>query len=188
MSKIKLQEGLRGVSGRMSDWVYRQNADGTASIARRPPKRTGPPAGVQLETQNRFKLAAAFAREMMANPALREAYRRTALASGQRSAYLAAVTDYFNPPEILGLGLEDYHGAVGDKIRVRVDIREEVRSAHVVLKQADGTVLESGPAVFVDATWVYTATTNRPAGQPVTIVATAKDRPGNVGTLSLTLP
>jgi hypothetical protein len=43
-------------------------------------------------------------------------------------------------------------------------------------------VLEQGAAALESGIWVYHATTARTPGDPVTIAATAFDRPGNAGT------
>jgi hypothetical protein len=61
-----------------------------------------------------------------------------------------------------------------------------VRVAHrglvdsdLVLRLPCGTVLEHDPATPFGADWTYTAMLNAPPGQPLTIEAIAKDRPGN---------
>jgi hypothetical protein len=184
MAKVELSELHNSVSGGLGRHVYRRNRKGGASVARRPGKRTGPPSSVQLEVQNRFRTAAAFARDAVADPVLREVYHRAAIAGGRNSPYHAAVTDYFTPPVVHVIDVSRYHGAIGDKIKVLASDDADVLGVVVALKDASGTVLESGAAMLVNQGWVYTATTVRPAGQPVTIEATATDRPGNAGAMT----
>jgi hypothetical protein len=54
-----------------------------------------------------------------------------------------------------------------------------VTSVSVILKAADGTVLEQGAAVPADAGWRYDALTDIPAGAPITLEVMATDRPEN---------
>jgi hypothetical protein len=188
MAKIELSINIASVSGNMGRWVFRRDSGDGLTIAKPPGKRTGPPSATQVEIENRFRTAAAFARDAVADPVLREVYRRAAVAGRRKSAYHAAVTDYFTPPVVHIIDVTDYHGAVGDKIKVLASDDADVRGVTVTLKNAAGAVLESGVATSENyQSWFYTATTVRPAGQPVTIEATAKDRPGNMGKKTIEL-
>jgi hypothetical protein len=182
MAKVELSELHTSVSGGIGRHVYRRKRGGGVTVARRG-TRTAPPSEAQVGVQNRLRTAAAFARDVLAHSDLRVPYERVAEELG-KSAYSAAVTDFFTAPVVHLIEVSNYHGAVGDKIKVLARDDVDVVAVSIVLKDASGAVLESGAATSVNASLIYAVTTVRPAGQPVTIEATAKDRPGNVSTLT----
>jgi hypothetical protein len=97
------------------------------------------------------------------------------------TVFSAAMADYLNPPTVDVVDLVGYHGAPGDSIVVRASDKIGVAAVNVAIRAEDLTVLEEGAATLENGTWVYRATTARAPGQPVTVTATALDRPGRTG-------
>ncbi len=91
------------------------------------------------------------------------------------------MTDSLRPPEVESIDLGGFKGMIGNPVRVVALDDVGVLSVSVEIRAADGTVLESGLATKDVDKWVYTATVAHPADAPVTITATAVDRPGNKG-------
>ena len=54
-------------------------------------------------------------------------------------------------------------------------------SVRVEIRAADNTLLEQGTATKEAEKWVYPTILAHPKGTPITITATAVDRPGNKG-------
>jgi catabolite regulation protein CreA len=100
------------------------------------------------------------------------------------------VTDYLKSPKVDLIDLEDFGGLLGDRIKVEATDDCEVTGVTVEVRAEDDTLLEKGAATYSVASlaWVYATTVAHPPGTPVTITATAVDRPGNKGTLTTTWP
>ena len=186
MAKTQLNSALNGISGGIDNWVYR-SVRGRTVISRRG-TNTNPLTEPQLAVRERFRLAADYAKAAAADPVQQAIYAPFAKERGV-SLFSAMMTDYLKPPVVNVIDLTGYHGQIGQPIRVRASDDIEVMGVRVTLQAPDLTVLEEGPAVLQFGTWVYAATTVRPAGGvPITITATATDRPGNLGTKSEVVP
>lgn len=179
MAKTSLNSALKGISGGIDNWVYR-DVGGRTVISRRAEHTAEPTAG-QLAVRERFRLAADWARAANADPVLQAVYDPIARAKGI-TRYTVMVTDYLKPPVVNAVDLTGYAGRIGDVIRVRAADDAAVAGVNVAIRAADLSVLEEGAATLQLGTWVYAATTLRAAGVPITITATAADRPGNTGT------
>lgn len=179
MASSVLNSGLEQIRGRISDWVYKI-VNGKRVIARRPvtdPNRV--PTASEIAARRRFSDAAAFGRSMMADPAVRPVYEQVA-SLNRKPVFAVMIGDFFTPPVIHAINLDTYTGQIGGRIAVRASDDVQVTSVSVAIRdRITNTVLESGPAVFSGADWVYTAATALAPGQSVTIAATAADRPGN---------
>jgi len=183
MAKTELNSALRGISGAIDNWVYRNLGDRIV-ICRRG-VNTAAPTDAQLAVRERFRLAADYGRTAKQDPALRAVYEAVAKAKGT-SVLIAMMTDYLNPPDVNSVDLSSYTGRVGDPIRIRASKEAGVMAVNVAIRASDLTVLEEGAAVLQNGTWIYTAATAVPASSAVTITATAVDRPGNTGTKTVT--
>ena len=109
-----------------------------------------------------------------------EAYER--IADRKRlTVYNVAIKDFFNPPDIFSIDMEEYTGKKGEEIVVEALDDVEVTAVHVVLRQED-EIIEEGDAVqdkYNIAAWYYR--TQKENGVEGTVVeAYAKDLPGNV--------
>lgn len=186
MGKSPVNTALGVVHGKIDDWVYRR-VEGEVVIARRPRRTDTDPTLPQQEVRRIFREAADYARAVYQDPVRKQSYLDVALRRGFPTSRLFAfiVQDYAKGPEVTRINVEYYHRQIGDAVRVYAEDNGEVTGVTVALKAADGTVIESGPAVKVDAYWRYTATTLVPAGDVVTIEATAMDRAENKGVKTL---
>jgi hypothetical protein len=178
MAKTTLNSALKTISGGIDNWVYRQHAGKTVISPRTAP--TGPVTPAQQAVRDRFREAAAYAKSVFATPALRSVYEAAAQQMGI-TMFAAAVADYLNPPEVDDIDLTGYHGSIGDRIIVRASDDIGVTAVSVAIRAEDLTLLEEGAAVLQGGVWVYIATTARPAGQPLTITATAVDHASRTG-------
>lgn len=181
MAKLTLNSALKDIRGAIDNWVYRRFGD--QMILGRRPQFSGPPSAAQLGVRDRFRDAAAYARTALADPVLQPRYR--AAAEAKRLPVFAFVMgDFLNPPQVTMIDATGYHGHVGDPVKVNASDGFEVASVDVVIRHG-AVLVEQGPAVFADGRWTYATTVAVPAGQTVTIEATAKDRPGHIGDLAI---
>ncbi len=168
---------LDRVRGRFGNIVFKKQA-GVTFISRPPALSTAAPTAAQLAVRERFRLAAAYARDALHDPVLRALYEQRAQ-DRQKPVFSVAVGDYFNPPVVHAIDVTGYHGQAGDLITMIASDDFEVASVGVVIRDAADAVLEEGPAALVEGRWSYAATVAVAAGETVTIEATAKDHPGN---------
>ena len=82
--KVILQPSLRGLSGKMGDWVYRYSTGKKKTFIGEMPVRTGEQTEGQLAQQERFTDGSGYASEAMENPALSEFYESVAEEMGIR--------------------------------------------------------------------------------------------------------
>ena len=167
------------IKGRKSRFIYGER-DGRPYIYPRPSPEEESPA--KQEAQRKFRRGAAYARAVMADPALRAPYEVIATRR-EDSLYRVILTDYLKGPKVLVIDLSAFGGFVGQPIRIEAEDDCEVMSLTVAIRAADDTLLEEGAAVYdaVSLKWVYAAAAAHPTGNPITITATAVDRPGNKG-------
>jgi hypothetical protein len=177
------QLGFMGYAGRLGQWTFSKR-NGKVLVRQVPVgKRTKTEA--QAKVQRTFRSAAAYAKEMPKTPALLARYEVVAEIR-RTSAYQAAMADYLRAPWIEKIDLDGFTGAAGGRIVVDARDDVDVMSVMVEVHGQDGTLLEKGAAAMENAMWVYATTVAHPAGTPVTITATAADRPGNKATKMVT--
>ena len=184
MAKVELKSALSALRGRMDNWVYRRTRYGT-SVGKRPIFSVAPTAA-QLAVRQRFRLAAAYAKSALLDPALRSRYEIAARARAL-SASSVALTDYLTLPVVDAIDTSGYHGRVGDVIKVTAFDDFEVAGVTVAVRDGEGAILMQGAAVLQDGRWSYAATAAIQVGEDVTIEAVATDRPGHTGSRSLPL-
>jgi hypothetical protein len=181
MSNSRENVITRSLHGKFGDQVVFRTRNGK-SITADIPKRTGKkPAKSQVETRDRFKLASIWARTILADPGMLEAY--TAKATNGKTPYVVAMTDYLKPPRISEISAATYKGHAGDVIRVAAFDDFMVAEVKVQIRDAGGNLLEEG-ACQPDSRrmyWLYVATTEVPSLPGVEITAIATDNPGHTG-------
>lgn len=187
MANIEINAITSHFKGKVGDVVFRRRGDGVFAALRPRPSRVEPTAAIVAHRAT-FANAIRYAKGVMADPVLLEVYTRVAEMKEGQSAFNVAVADFFRPPKVTAIDVTGYTGHVGDRIAIEAQDDVDVMSVRVVIAAPDGTVLERGDAAVVDKQWVYTATTTLPAGQPVTIEATATDRPKHTGMLTTAFP
>jgi hypothetical protein len=178
MGKSILNSALGSISGGIDKWVYRQ-VNGRTVISKRP-QFSATPSEAQMAVQARFRKAAKYAHDVMLDPVRRAFYDAFALARKQ-GLHNTIMTDSLRIPVVDAIDLAGLHGAVGDRIVVHATDDVGVTEVTVEIRAEDDTLLEQGAATVEGAQWVYATTVAHPAGTPVTITATAVDRPGNKG-------
>lgn len=186
MGKNKRNEYADGFSGKIGrNMVFRQTKSEEVIIARKPRKTGKPPHAKRLATQRLFKRAALYAKTVEANPEMKMLY--AASAKGLQSAFNLALRDWCRPPKVDVIKTAGYQGRIGDRIVVEATDDFKVESVQVSIYTMDGELVEQGAAVLEGLDWVYTATEDHIALEGSTIKATAKDLPGNEGSLEVIL-
>ncbi|WPQ66331.1 hypothetical protein SIO70_15845 [Chitinophaga sancti] len=170
MALVKDNILLQLVRGTLGDQItiYERNGQIIMAKKRGPSKKK--PTKKQLEARYKMTIAAAYAKVILQDPALKAYYQ--SLAGPGQNAYNMAVKDAFRSPEIQNIRLEE--------MDVVVTAKDEFRVAEVEVRVLDaaGSISEGGKAVLgrngVD--WYY-KTTGLPPGGKVVVVAV--DLPGN---------
>lgn len=187
MGKSKANYAITGLSGKVGKiFVYRQR--GGETIVATPPVRTAPPTPKQIQQQTKFAQAAAYARNALLDPTLKEAYTTEAKKRRNVSPYNMAMTDFLRPPQITKVDHSAYTGDTSDqKIIIEVADAFKVVSVKVKITAANSSPLEEGTATLVKGKWEYTTTANNATLTGSKITLTATDRPGNTTTKEITL-
>jgi hypothetical protein len=178
--KVILQPSLRGLSGKMGDWVYRYNKGKKKTFIGEMPVRTAEQTPAQLNQQERFGDGSRYASEAMENPALCEFYTALAEEWGMSPQNLA-MADFLSVPQFKPLDLSNYRGQVGDPIVIRVEARVGLASLEVAIDLQDGTDIERGRAVEIGShtgKWVYTASRPVAVGTDIFIEVLGVDYTG----------
>ncbi len=158
--KVILQPSLRGLSGKMGDWVYHYKKGSQKTYISETPVFTKDDTQAQLDQRERFGDANRFASAVLDDPVCAEFYQEMAEARGI-TPHNAACSDYFNVPYFKPLDLSKYKGQVGDPIAIRVENENGLVSLEVTINKQDGTDIEKGKAVEQgnrSGRWIYTAT------------------------------
>jgi hypothetical protein len=172
-----ITQGLSGTIG--GTLVFRQVGSQTV-VSAAPRESDKAPTAKQLAHQERFQMAALYAKAQLADPAGRAEYEAARTEDGG-NAYAIAVADFLQAPDIHEIELTDYQGRIGDTIRVRVTDNFRVQAVQLRIENADSSLVEQTAAVRQPngLDWVFTATAANSSlnGDKITILAT--DKPGN---------
>lgn len=181
--KVTLNRSIESLSGKLDDWVYRRVGDQVIVAARADPT-TKKASSKQQAGRQRFADARAYAKEVMADPRKREIYIRLGKLTGRQPDKLLT-SDFLTPPQIARVDLTAYHGRAGDPIYVLAFDDIEVVSVEVALQNAAGATWETGAARIDHGVWCYRTHAAAPAGERISVVVTARDRPGNATTATV---
>ncbi|WP_454948719.1 hypothetical protein [Capnocytophaga leadbetteri] len=187
MATTKNNVIVKGASGKFGrQIVFSQRAGKT--IMSKPPLRTAPPTTKQKEQQAKFARAAAYAKNALLDPTLKEAYTTEAKKRQDVSPYNMAMTDYLRPPQITHVDYSAYTGdASGEKIFIEAADAFKITTMKVKITAANNSTLEEGNATLVNGKWEYTTTATNTTLTGSKITLTATDRPGNTTTKEITL-
>lgn len=175
-------DGARGSTRNMT--ITKRQSGRFVISARRGPNTKGlSPA--QQKTKNKFLRAVAYAKATLENTEKAAIY--TAAVRPDFTAYTLALADMLRPPKVHEIDVSSYQGRIGDQIRVEATDDFKVMSVQVAIYTMDNELVEKGAAVLEGLDWFYTATEDHIALGGSTIKATAKDIPGNEGSLQITL-
>ncbi len=173
--------------GKFGDQMVFRNRDGMSIMAKLPKKNMKPVAESQLAVRRRFKMACRWAKQALLDPDNLAEY--AALASGMKTPYIMAVTNYLRPPEVREIIASGYTGEAGNKINVVASDDFKVTGVTVKIIDASGMLIEEGPCqenLLADC-WVYTTTVAIASLAGIVITAQAKDIPCHTASLSITL-
>ena len=185
MAKVVLNPALQVLSGDVAGFVYRQQPNGSVVVAKKSlPDPDRVPSEAQLDQMQKFKEASARYRRLLEDNGTLEAYQTLLKERGETRLRAMVIGDILKSPVISTLDLSNYHGAVGDTIRViaedsvgvtRVTLsvfdvtdNDEVENAEMEINKVAGTL-----------EWVYTATESITAGHEALVRVTAYDLAGN---------
>ncbi len=186
MTTVKENFMTTGLSGMYDDKVVFRQWKGRTVFAK-PPRRQETPTQNQLTRKALFLDAVDYAMVALADPELKETYRK--MAPLGLTAYNMAIADFLVAPKVIRIDTGGYSGERGSVITVVAEDNCRVKSVTVVIAGADGTLVEEGAAVQIaqGRVWFYTATTANPVTAGAVITATATDVPGHHGTGSVTM-
>ena len=182
MAKVRNNIITQGLSGSLGDQlIFRKDKAGRTIVAAKP--AFDPNRGLtnsQMAHQEAFRQAIAYAKTA------KDQVVYINKADGKAmSAFNVAVADWFNKPEVLEIDASGWNGQVGQTIRVKAKDDVQVAKVTVVISDENGTVIEQGDAVQAEGLWWdYTTKTPISMNPAPSVVATAKDLPGNSGDMA----
>jgi hypothetical protein len=177
MPKAKFNQLIDGLSGRVGSLIFYQS-DGQ-NLFRTVPRARRERTDKQKANSSRFQAAQIYAARALGDPTLKAAYK--AACHGHQNARNLAIRDALLPPVVESIDLAGYTGKPGQMVRVKATDDFRVVEVRVSLHGPAGEFIEEGIAELSSdgSTWCYTTTTEVPAGQSVSVIAVAKDTPGN---------
>lgn len=185
MGKTPLNPAVGELTGRIDGWVYRR-VHGQTVVSRRPRKTKNIATEAQVVQRDRFASAIAYAKRILSDPLHMRTYQSLARTQDRRYDKLL-VSDYLTPPSVEEIDLSGYHRLPGSRVSILAVDDVEVVSVKIAIHTAAGLLVEEGLATKDHEIWRYHATRAAPAGA-LTVTATATDRPGHHGTLTVVQP
>jgi hypothetical protein len=180
MAKSRNNVITYGLSGKIGDILIFRQRDGQTIVAK-VPNQSKTLSEEQIKVRKRFQRATIYAKGAIADPELKELYEAEAKKQKGMTAYNVAVADFYHGPDIEVVDLSSYSGTIGDEIRVIAHDNFAVKSVHVKITNADGSLVKEGYAVnSAGNIWIYTASANNESLDGDKIVVTASDIPGNI--------
>ncbi|UOQ71422.1 hypothetical protein [Hymenobacter cellulosilyticus] len=181
MARVNNNIITQGLSGTLGGTLVFRQVGGKTIVATAPRESEKAPSVKQLAQQERFQMAALYAKTQLQNPSSKAEYEAGRPADSTASAYAIAVADFMQAPDIRQIDLSNYTGKKGDTIQVRVTDDFLVSSVRVRIENGDGSLVEEGPATITanGLDWSYTATAANASLDGDKITITATDKPGN---------
>jgi hypothetical protein len=182
MPKVLFNGSIQGFSGRLGNLIFRTLPDGTTIVSAAPAEKTRREkkraklkrSDAQNAHTRHFRKGVYYAREAAR---ILPVYQERAAATPSWTAYNHAMYDWFHPPQIGCLSQEEGY------ILVEASDDVLVTRVKVTILDGEGCVLEGGEAVRREGDWWEFLS-------PVvgkTVIAEARDLPGNVTKLALEL-
>ena len=170
MALVKDSLLLQAVRGTLGDQITIYERNGQIIMAKKRAKSRKKPTKKQKEAREKMALAAAYAKVMLKDPALKAYYK--SLAGPGQNAYNMAIKDAYKAPEVQHVQLKD------DTVVVTAKDEFRVAEVHVRVMDAAGKVVEKGMAVLGrnGVEWYYKVSGLPEKGR---IVVVAVDLPGN---------
>ena len=159
MAIIQTNALVKGLSGSLGKLVFRQY--GSKTILAGKGRSSRKQSAWQQENRNRFKCASAYAKAAMLNADKKAYYWHKAKKLKLPNAYTAAVSDYMRKGEIKETDISQYKGKAGNTIRIKTFKKDfAVHQVQVIIRYADGQIVESGLAYKKDQGVFLYKTTN----------------------------
>ena len=182
MPKVLFNGSIQGFSGRLGDLIFRTLPDGTTIVSTAPAKKTAREkkraklkrSAAQNTHTSHFRKGVCYAKEAAR---ILPVYQERAEATPTWTAYNHAMYDWFHAPRIGCLAQEDGY------ILVEASDDVLVTRVQITILDNEGCVLEKGEAVRKEGDWWEFVS---PAVGK-TVIAEARDLPGNVTKLVLEL-
>ena len=182
MPKVRYNGSIQGFNGKLKGLIFRTLPDGTTVVSSAPAKNTGRQkkramlkrSAAQNAHTEHFRDGVFYAKQAAR---LLPVYQERADATPTWTAYNHAMYDWFHPPQIGCVAQEDGY------ILVEATDDVLVTRVNVTILDGEGCKLESGEAVRKEGDWWEFVS-------PVvgkTVIAEARDLPGNVTKLTLEL-
>ncbi|WP_343691959.1 hypothetical protein [Chitinophaga sp.] len=170
MAIVKDSILLQAVRGSLGNEITIYERNGRIIIAKKRGPSKNKPTIHQLEARYKMKVAAAYAKAILADPEIKAYYK--SLAGPGQNAFNMAVKDAYRSPEIQQIHFEE--------TTVVVTAKDEFRVAAVNVRviDAQGNLQERGNAVLGrnGVNWYYQADHLPPNGK---VIIVAVDLPGN---------
>ena len=180
MAKIRLTGPVVGISGKMDQMIFADRGGQTIAYMKKN-KKKGELSEAEQNRDDRWAVARAYARSVMADPEKWELYQ-TVAKEKKISAFLLAMNDYRNTPYFKPLDLQLYRGQVGDPIQIIARDDVGLVSVEVSIDRQDGSDVERGQAVengVRTGIWTYTATQAIPEDTDIFIEVVGWDHTGH---------
>ncbi len=177
MPKVKFNKLIHALSGRVGDFIFYE-ADGQ-NLSRTMPEVTAERTEKQKANSGRFLAAQQYAATALADPMLKAAYKTAC--RGHQNPRNLAIRDAMRPPVVESINLDGYAGKPGQIVRVKATDDFRVVEVKVSVRGPGGELIEEGMAELgsEQGEWRYTTRAEVPSGQSVSVMAVAKDNPGN---------
>lgn len=187
MANIVLNPAIQVISGDVAGFVYRKQADGSVVLAKKAladPNRE--PTEAQAEQLQKFKEASARYTRLMEDEGVQAAYKKLQEGRGPTSRLRALVIgDILGAPKVSTIDLSNYHGEIGDTIRIVAEDSVGVSRLRLSITDTTGNqTVESAEMptngkVSGTVEWLYTSTQAVTAGHEVQVHVAAYDLAGN---------
>jgi len=188
MSKVKDNIVTRGLSGKLGKQVVFRQWSGATFLAKAPVMSSSMINNeVLLKHQLRFKDATVYAKKVMNDAELKQAYKNKSKA--RQTAYARAVQDFFSAPVIQEIDLSNYTGEANSFVRVFATDDFRVKQVLVRVEDEQSQTVETGFAEREENADWWKFIVNKahvlPSGGKV--IASALDMPGNEATAEMNI-
>jgi hypothetical protein len=177
MPKVKFNKLVESLSGRIGNLIYYE-ADGQC-LLRTMPEITAERTEKQKANSGRFLAAQQYAATALADPTLKAAYK--AACRGHQNPRNLAIRDAMRPPVVESVNLDSFTGKPGELVSVKATDDFRVVEVKVSVRSSGGELIEEGMAEpgSAEGEWSYRTKAEVAGGQSVSVMAVAKDNPGN---------
>ena len=188
MAEVKNHVLAKGFSGTIGRELTFRQIGGRTFVSKYQKAPSVPPTEKKLAAQKKFRIAAAFARRAVQDPALKALYQ--AAVKGAQRAFNIAIIDALQAPVVENIQTENYKGLIDDLILIRATDNFKVARVVVSITNHQGILIEHGDAVRDENDkneWIYYSKQQNAEMPGILITAVATDLPGNSTTLSIRL-